>query len=177
MTFNRKTLVYTLLIITTIVILYGCHSKVTISQPNIPLIPPIINSTTTVGVAPKTSATDNDVELTQVYKASINGATVEVPVETKENIKGVIKQEIDMTKVIQQQMALQRELDRKEFKKNWELGVGIGVHDGDTYVPIEIQRNYKVDKAISAEIHLDADELIKGQLKVTGGEIKHKWML
>ena len=134
-----------------------------------PSVPPIVTTETSITVVPKTSTTDNDLELTQTYKAKVNDTYVEVPVvtlgplATKENIKGVIKQSIDLTPVTQ----LQQELDKKIFKKNWEIGVGIGVHAGDKYVPVEIQRNFKVNQAVSIEAHL-------GTLKVTGGEIKYK---
>ena len=126
----------------------------------------IIKSTTSLEVQPKTSPNDNDLEVTQRYRANINGSQVDIPVTTKENTKGVLKQEIDMTPVLK----LQQQADEKAFRKHWEVGTGIGYTDGDTYIPIEIQRNYKADKAVSIEIHLD----VKGNLK--GGELKHKWM-
>lgn len=128
----------------------------------------VVQSTTTVEVVPKTSPTDNDLEITQVYRAEVNGAKVEIPVETKDNIKGVVKQEIDLTPVIQ----MQREVDKKEFKKNWEVGTGIGIENGHVYIPIELQRNYTADKALSVEVHVSADK----NPKVTGGEVKHKWL-
>lgn len=127
----------------------------------------VISATTSVSVVPKKSATDNDVEVSQVYRASVNGTTVAIPITTSEPVKGVIKQEIDLTPVT----AMQKELDKKEFKRNWEVGTGIGVHDGDMYIPVEIQRNYTVNKAWSAEAHIDPQGF-----KVTGGELKHKWM-
>lgn len=127
----------------------------------------LINATASVTVAPKRSPTDNDVEISQIYRASVNGAAIAIPITTKEQIKGVIKQEIDLTSVT----AMQKELDKKEFKKNTEVGIGLGVHEGDVYIPVEIQRNYKASRAWSAEIHIDPQGL-----KVNGGELKHKWM-
>lgn len=51
--------------------------------------------------------------------------------------------------------------------RNWEWSVGYGWHDGDRYVPVELQRNYSKDRAVSAEVH------IKNAGKVAGGEFKY----
>lgn len=157
-------------------------------RPKVPTLPNVIPETvkdakveqkTSLQVVPKSSATDNDLEITQRYKANINGATVEVPVVSKEiakdGTKAVVTQEVDMTKVINSALTIEREKVKQEYKKNWEIGTGICSHNGDVYIPIEAQRNYATDKAISAEIHLDADELLKGHPKVEGWEVKHKW--
>ncbi|WP_196599113.1 hypothetical protein [Pectinatus frisingensis] len=53
--------------------------------------------------------------------------------------------------------------------RNWEIGTGIGEHNGDFYVPVSIQRNYSKNHSIEAEIHLDKD-IVKGH--VSGGELK-----
>lgn len=132
-------------------------------------VPIKLQSTTEVTAVQKVSPDDNDLEVTQVYRAEINGAKVEIPVATKENIKGVVKQEIDMTPVLQ----MQRELDKNEFKKNWELSTGVGVENGQLYIPIGIQRNYAADKAIAIEIHQDAKDI----KKTTGAEVKHVWLI
>jgi len=55
--------------------------------------------------------------------------------------------------------------------RNWEWSAGYGVQDGNKYVPIGLQRNYSKDKAIEAEIHLDADN----PKKVNGWEVKQVW--
>ncbi len=51
--------------------------------------------------------------------------------------------------------------------RNWEWGVGVGVQDGKRYVPIEIQRNYSRDRAVSAEYHVGGGG---------GYEVKYKVM-
>ncbi|MDD3157277.1 hypothetical protein [Anaeromusa sp.] len=51
--------------------------------------------------------------------------------------------------------------------RNWEWGVGVGMQDGKKYVPIEIQRNYSRDRAISAEYHVGGGG---------GYEVKYKVM-
>lgn len=141
----------------------------------------VVKQNTTLEVKPKTSKTDNDLEVTQTYKATINGAKVEVPVVTKETAKdasgtgygtkAVVTQEIDMTNVVNSALSIEREKVKMEYKKNWEIGTGIGSHNGDLYIPVEIQRNYAKDKAISAEVHIDVDKAPS----VNGWEVKHKW--
>lgn len=52
--------------------------------------------------------------------------------------------------------------------RNWYLGMGIGVHNGDTYIPLSVQRNFSKDSAIEVEAH------VSKSASVTGGEIKYK---
>lgn len=72
-------------------------------------------------------------------------------------------------------MTLEREKVKQEFKKNWEISSGVGSHEGDVYIPIELQRNYAKDKAVSVELHLDAEDLLKAHPRVNGWEVKHTW--
>ncbi|HWR09890.1 hypothetical protein [Sporomusa sp.] len=51
--------------------------------------------------------------------------------------------------------------------RNWEWAVGYGWHDRDRYMPVELQRNYSKDRAMSAEVH------IKDTGKLVGGEVKY----
>lgn len=51
----------------------------------------------------------------------------------------------------------------------WEVGVGIGRHRGHTYVPVSVQRDYKVDKAVRLEVH------IGGTKTIDGVEVQHVW--
>lgn len=37
--------------------------------------------------------------------------------------------------------------------RNWEWSAGYGQHGGDRYVPVEVQRNFSKDAAISYEHH------------------------
>ena len=53
--------------------------------------------------------------------------------------------------------------------RNWELGIGTGVHDGNPYIPISLQRNYSKNHSVVLEIHYD---LRAG--KVNGGEVQWK---
>ena len=53
--------------------------------------------------------------------------------------------------------------------RNWELGVGMGIHDGKTYIPVSLQRNYSKSHSVAAELHYDLKDN-----KVNGGEIQWK---
>ena len=53
--------------------------------------------------------------------------------------------------------------------RNWELGVGMGIHDGKTYIPVSLQRNYKKDRSIVLELYYDLKDN-----KINGGEVQWK---
>ena len=177
MTFNvsKRTAIeiITVIVITLIAVYLYTSSKAPTDVQSIEGVPlATIDTKTSVGASYKATEADADLKVTQTYKAEVNGQTVIAPIKGVDNGKGVqgtITQEIDLKPITQ----MQRELDKKEFQKNWEGGVGLGIHKGDIYVPIEIQRNYAKNKAVSIEIHVEAPEL---KPKVTGGELKHKWL-
>ena len=53
--------------------------------------------------------------------------------------------------------------------KNWEVGTGIGVQDGNPYIPLSVQRNYDRSHSILLEAHYG----LRDQ-KVNGGEVQWK---
>ena len=53
--------------------------------------------------------------------------------------------------------------------RNWELGVGMGIHDGKTYIPVSLQRNYSKSHSVAAELHYDLKDN-----KVNGCEVQWK---
>lgn len=53
--------------------------------------------------------------------------------------------------------------------RNWEFGVGMGVHDGKTYIPVSLQRNYSKSHSVAVELHYDLKDN-----KVNGGEVQWK---
>lgn len=178
---NKKTIILiVLLVFTTAIATYFFMKPKAVPVNPAPITTDaVINQKTAVEVVPKTSKDDNDLEITQRYKANVNGTTVEVPVVSKgvtmDGTKAVVNQEIDMSKVINSALTIEREKVKQEYKKNWELSIGVGSHEGDTYIPIELQRNYAKDKALSIEIHLDAEDLAKMKPVVDGWEVKHTW--
>ena len=143
------------------------------TEGNIPGIPqeiskviPKIPINTQVDVLPRSSNKDNNVELDQTYTARINGQTVSVPIVTKDNpngVKGSIKQEIDITPIVSRIAQAER--------IQWEAGVGLGVHNGDPYIPVVIQRNFDKTSAIELEVHVKPS--VK-DLQVTGGSLMYK---
>lgn len=55
----------------------------------------------------------------------------------------------------------------------WGVSGGLGYESGSTYIPIEFEREYKLDKTVSLEIHVQPF----ASKKITGGEIKFGWKL
>ena len=53
--------------------------------------------------------------------------------------------------------------------RNWELGAGMGVHDGKAYIPVSLQRNYSKNHSVALELHYDLKDN-----KVNGGEVQWK---
>lgn len=53
----------------------------------------------------------------------------------------------------------------------WEIGTGVGTHRGNVYVPVSVQRDYTVDKAVRVEVHLDP----KDRMAPKGVEVQHIW--
>lgn len=53
--------------------------------------------------------------------------------------------------------------------KNWEVGTGVGVHDGDPYIPLSVQRNYDRNHSVLLEAHYG----LKDQ-QINGGEVQWK---
>lgn len=49
--------------------------------------------------------------------------------------------------------------------RNWEWSTGYGQHGGDRYVPVELQRNFSKDGAVSVEYHAGGNE--------SGWEVKY----
>lgn len=128
----------------------------------------LTTTTTTIDIKPKEKTTDADVVyIERPYWIDKDSNRIDIPVKkTYEETIGsqvVVKHEADMTPIIAHEV-------NKQFPK-WELGIGIGYHEGDVYVPIEIQRNYKKDSAVSYEIHLDS----KGS--VIGHEVMYKKLI
>ena len=42
--------------------------------------------------------------------------------------------------------------------RNWEWSAGVGVHGGDRYIPVELQRNFSKDAAMALEYHVGGNE-------------------
>lgn len=53
--------------------------------------------------------------------------------------------------------------------KNWYVSTGIGVNDGDVYIPIAMQRNYSKDAAVEVQVNIDPQKQ-----SANGGQIMYK---
>lgn len=125
--------------------------------------------TTAITAQQKTSKEAPDVILGQTYKAQVNGVDIQVPVWTvsgglQGSTQGIIKQEVDLTDVVKTSQESATMKAKEKYKKNWEIGVGIGVFHGDPYIPIGIQRNFKEDSSIDLQVNLDRKGLAGGQV-------------
>jgi hypothetical protein len=162
-------IVMTILILVGI-LLYTLSSPIKNDSPLATPTDPIkIPLTTSLTTAPRTSELDNNVEIIQTYTAKVNGETVKIPIvpsPSPQGVKGIITQEIDMTSIVQKAT----EAEVLKHKVNYEVSIGVGTHKGDYYIPLEIQRNYKNDQAVSVEIHIDPTD----SKVITGGELKWK---
>lgn len=145
------------------------------SNPQIDRPNPEISSS--LSVVPKSKG-DSDLVVEHHYKATIDGEVVNIPIRTidsgsvdspdvVDNGSGVsgassytahYKQELDLTPL----------LSDYEHKTNWEVGAGIGSHDGDVYYPVSVQRNLSHDRAVEGVVHINE----RG--KVNGGEVLYK---
>lgn len=57
-----------------------------------------------------------------------------------------------------------------DLQKKNSIGVGVGQHDGKTYIPVAYERMYARNKAIEIQINYDMNDR-----KVAGGQVMHKW--
>ena len=145
-----------------------------------PLVTPQVSLqvplTSTLTATPKVSPQDPDVIVNQTYTAKVNGQTLTVPVLTPKGTTqgtpstGILEQTIDLTPIYSKAKEEAIKEAKTTYKKNYEVGTGIGVHDGSYYIPVEIQRNYKAGRGVSLELHLEP----KG---ITGGAVKWKMLL
>ena len=57
-----------------------------------------------------------------------------------------------------------------DLQKKNSIGIGVGQHDGKTYIPVAYERMYAMNKAIEIQINYDINDR-----KVAGGQVMHKW--
>ena len=81
----------------------------------------------------------------------------------------------DRTAVVKNDTEHKVDVLKINLDKSWEFSTGIGIHHGDTYIPVGVQRNYASNKALAAEIHLGLDDSTKAKIKTSGWEVRHVW--
>lgn len=136
-----------------------------------------IRTTTALSVTTKESADDPDLVVSQKYVATINNKKVEVPisnVSTGNTTSAAETSAAPHTGATPFVATLQQEVDITPLVAymvpKWELGIGIGRHKENTYIPLAVQRNYTFNKAVQLELHIDPSNQ-----KITGVELQHKW--
>lgn len=58
-----------------------------------------------------------------------------------------------------------------DLQKDWSVGTGLGVHNGDVYVPVSVSRQYDNNKAVEVQVNLDPSKNMKSE----GVQVMHKW--
>lgn len=58
-----------------------------------------------------------------------------------------------------------------DLQKDWSVGTGLGVHNGDVYVPVSVSRQYDNNKAVEVQVNLDPSK----NMKLEGVQVMHKW--
>ena len=123
-----------------------------------------LSTTTSLSVTPKDSPEAPDLAVNQKYvevpitNVQAQGNTTSASPTSATPYTATVQQEVDITPLVNLMVP------------RWELGVGLGRHESDTYIPVSMQRNYTYNKAVQLELHIDPSDQ-----KVTGVELQHKW--
>lgn len=135
-----------------------------------------VTSTGTITVTPNKEP--NDVIVVHESLVASNGdRKVEVPIR---NIKAPIAVDNpsdnnpsnpDNNKTVTYENKIDVSALVRPLVPKWEIGTGVGTHRGNVYVPVSVQRDYKVDKAVRVEVHLDP----KDRMAPKGVEVQHIW--
>lgn len=138
----------------------GSKNTTTISTPT---KEPTI--TTTISATKKNNNNEPDLILNNHYKATIDGTTIDIPTKPN-NIKEPLESSpsstsTDVTARVDQTLDLTPLFKDYEKKKGWEAGIGVGVVDNKYYVPVELQRNFGGNKAVSLQLNV-SDKKLEG---------------
>ena len=130
-----------------------------------------ITSTDTITVTPNKEP--NDVLVVHESLVASNGTRkVEVPIK---HIKAPIYNPDNYNNPNNKTVTYENKIDVSALVRplvpKWEIGTGVGTHRGNVYVPVSVQRDYKVDKAVRVEVHLDP----KDRMAPKGVEVQHIW--
>jgi len=134
-----------------------------------------VTSTGTITVTPNKEPTDVLV-VHESLVASNGNRKVEVPIK---NIKAPIynpdsdnsNPALNNNKTVTYENKIDVSALVRPLVPKWEIGTGVGTHRGNVYVPVSVQRDYKVDKAVRVEVHLDP----KDRMAPKGVEVQHIW--
>lgn len=106
---------------------------------------------------------DNNSPFTSQVEQKLSERSIELPDKAYENT--------DKTVVVEQPENIEVPVGIYKINtyRNWEFGVGLGVHGSDKYIPLSLQRNYDKCHSVVLETHFDLNKH-----KVNGGEIQWK---
>lgn len=79
----------------------------------------------------------------------------------------------ERTAVVKNDMEYKVDVLKINLDESWEFSTGIGSHNGDAYIPVGVQRNYALNKALAVEVHLGLDDSTKAKIKTSGWEVKY----
>ena len=85
----------------------------------------------------------------------------------------VALEKTDRTAVVKNDKDYKVDVLKINLDKSWEFSTGIGSHNGDAYIPVGVQRNYALNKALAVEVHLGLDDSTKAKIKTSGWEVKY----
>lgn len=134
-----------------------------------------ITSTGTITVTPNREP--NDVLVIHESLVASNGnRRVEVPIRNiKTPITDNYNSDTPNSNTTNKTVTYENKIDVSALVRplvpKWEIGTGVGTHRGNVYIPVSIQRDYKVDKAVRVEVHLDP----KDRMAPKGVEVQHIW--
>lgn len=130
-----------------------------------------VTSTGTITVTPNKEP--NDVLIIHESLVASNGhRRVEVPIrDTKTPIATPNSDNPNPNKTVTYENKIDVSALVRPLVPKWEIGTGVGTHRGNVYVPVSVQRDYKVDKAVRVEVHLDP----KDRMAPKGVEVQHIW--
>jgi hypothetical protein len=144
--------------------------KLSLSQQNAEALQEQIQKVIAGKVKPVATFTQNadTVEDAAVdVQERINSGDTTLPAEALEKT--------DRTAVVPQKLDTKTDWEVGVYKinlrKKWEFGTGIGVQDSNGYIVAAVKNNYKKDRAVSVEAHLDPSD----GLKPNGGQITY-WL-
>lgn len=136
-----------------------------------------VTSTGTITVTPNKET--NDVLVVHESLVASNGnrkvevpiRNIKAPIYTPDNDNNPSPSNPNSNKTVTYENKIDVSALVRPLVPKWEIGTGVGTHRGNVYVPVSVQRDYKVDKAVRVEVHLDP----KDRMAPKGVEVQHIW--
>ena len=118
-------------------------------------------------------------EAAQIVSKAINEKAVDAPVgwnqQTWNEQRNKDSRQWDSTLVVADTKTQDVKVFNNRFDRTVAIGAGVGVHEGDVYIPVSYAHAYQKNRSFRIAVHLDAEDLAKKKVRVNGGEITHEW--